>query len=1121
MSTASLPSKNSVRLRDALVSTALTTLALTLALAHADAHAQACPAGRSCFYMPPALATPPGYTVGWDMVLASPRGTISGTWRGGAGAPTAFTVSPGSPLIVPLSTTLGTAGAYNTIEERGIFIEASSSELIVNHRLIVGPWQSSSTIKNANYALGTRFRLGAYNLNRDGTADTGFDYASVYAPFGGTVTFTAPPSAAAPFWQAAATLSFSVTLAPGQTYVARTIPGGVCTRETMGALVTSSDPIVVETGGRGWSGICDVAGGCGDDGADNVLPTTGIGTQYVVHSFPTPSTEGEDVAIVADTADTEVRINGSLVATLAAGGVHRATFSGATTLMYIETSAPAYVYQNTGRAGCEIDVAIIPPVVLAPVGDWVTDFNVSGAGQVGVVIATAAIGTLRLDGSVPTFLRNATVPGRPDLTAVTFDVTGGNHSVRAGADFQLGLATSTSGTGLFGYFTPFRIPGCGDGVVGAGEGCDDGNLVDGDGCSGTCRIEVGFPGCASSGDCVPSGRCDEGTCVARCNSDAACNDSNPCTVDLCNVSGACENDPVAAGSPGACAGGLVCSGAPSNTCVACVSAAQCAAPTPLCDTTTNTCVECLLASHCDDGNACTTDVCAAGACGSTGVEEGTACPDGVCTATSVCVACIDDSRCAAPTPRCDLTAFACVQCLEASECDDGNECTTNACGAGSCSTTALAAGAACSLGVCTPAAACAVVAVTIVVPDDGAAIANATPTIAGTATPGTTVSVSVDGVLVGTATAGADGMWALALGAPLADGMHVATAEVSTSNGSAMDMSTFIVDTVTEVAITSPADGGTTLDSTPSVRGTGEVGATVVVTLDGEEIGSATVGADGTWVVTVAEPLPNGTYTAEARATDAAGNTASATSTFTIDANTEVAISSPANGTSTNDTTPTISGTAVPGATIVVTVEVDGETREIGTVTADGEGLWTIDVMEPLPEGTHTATATATDPAGNMASDESTFTVDTSTTVAITDVDPSGRVSGTGEPGSTVVVTVNGVEAGSTTVGEDGTWTLEISPLGPGNYEVTAEATDAAGNTASDSTTIVVERADAGFTPDAGFIPDAGPADGGFDAGLEGSYSGGALCAASPSGDDPWPLALLSLAALALWRRRR
>src|SRR6185295_8514255 len=45
--------------------------------------------------------------------------------------------------------------------------------------------------------------------------------------------------------------------------------------------------------------------------------------------------------------------------------------------------------------------------------------------------------------------------------------------------------------------TPFYVleakvnpPGCGDGILQAGEQCDDGNLKDGDGCSATCTLEA-------------------------------------------------------------------------------------------------------------------------------------------------------------------------------------------------------------------------------------------------------------------------------------------------------------------------------------------------------------------------------------------------------------------------------------------------------------------------------------------------------------------------------------------------------------------------------------------------------------------------------------------------------
>ncbi|WP_216356432.1 Ig-like domain-containing protein, partial [Janthinobacterium sp. GW458P] len=60
---------------------------------------------------------------------------------------------------------------------------------------------------------------------------------------------------------------------------------------------------------------------------------------------------------------------------------------------------------------------------------------------------------------------------------------------------------------------------------------------------------------------------------------------------------------------------------------------------------------------------------------------------------------------------------------------------------------------------------------------------DAMPAIAGTAQAGSTVSVSVDGQLVGSVTAGADGAWRYRLSAPLADGRHSVTAVASNANG--------------------------------------------------------------------------------------------------------------------------------------------------------------------------------------------------------------------------------------------------------------------------------------------------------------------------------------------------
>lgn len=86
-------------------------------------------------------------------------------------------------------------------------------------------------------------------------------------------------------------------------------------------------------------------------------------------------------------------------------------------------------------------------------------------------------------------------------------------------------------------------------------------------------------------------------------------------------------------------------------------------------------------------------------------------------------------------------------------------------------------------------------------------------------------------------------------------------------------------------------------------------------------------------------------------------------------------IASPANGTVTNDTLLTYSGTAEAGST--VTVIVDGST--VGTSIAVG-GVWSYTPAAVLTAGSHTVKATAKDTAGNM-SEESVSIVFTVSTV--------------------------------------------------------------------------------------------------------------------------------------------
>ncbi|HWJ65644.1 MAG TPA: Ig-like domain-containing protein [Nocardioides sp.] len=370
-------------------------------------------------------------------------------------------------------------------------------------------------------------------------------------------------------------------------------------------------------------------------------------------------------------------------------------------------------------------------------------------------------------------------------------------------------------------------------------------------------------------------------------------------------------------------------------------------------------------------------------------------------------------------------------------------------------------------------------------PADGSVTGDSTPTISGTGEPGATVEVVVDGVVIGTTTVAVDGTWSLTPTTPLADGPHTVTATQTDLGGntSPADSNTFTVDTTVPAApvITGPADGSVVGDSTPTITGTGEPGATVEVVVDGVVIGTTTVDPLGNWTIDVAVPLADGPHTVTATQTDPAGNTSPvATSDFVVDTTAAPPVIDPAlDGLLTNDDTPTISGTGEPGATVTVTT---GTGQVLGSAVVAEDGTWSFDAV-PMADGTHTLTAVQVDAVGNTSAPSAPVTITIDATIAPPVIDPVAEpvtsdttptVTGTAEPGATVVVSVDGVVVGQTTADGTGSWSFPLPAQEDGPHEVTATQTDLAGNASgpSEPVTITVDT----VAPDAPTI--AAPADG-------------------------------------------
>ena len=153
---------------------------------------------------------------------------------------------------------------------------------------------------------------------------------------------------------------------------------------------------------------------------------------------------------------------------------------------------------------------------------------------------------------------------------------------------------------------------------------------------------------------------------------------------------------------------------------------------------------------------------------------------------------------------------------------------------------------------------------TITSPANGSTT-TATPTISGGGVTGDTVTVSIDGTVVGTPQVVA-GAWTFTPTSALSNASHTITATQAAAGGpsSPAASDTFIVSLGTAPpapTIASPANGSTdTTTATPTISGGGVSGDTVTVSIDGTVVGTPQVVA-GAWTFTPTSALSNASHT--------------------------------------------------------------------------------------------------------------------------------------------------------------------------------------------------------------------------------------------------------------------
>ncbi|HDI6291889.1 TPA: Ig-like domain-containing protein [Escherichia coli] len=349
-----------------------------------------------------------------------------------------------------------------------------------------------------------------------------------------------------------------------------------------------------------------------------------------------------------------------------------------------------------------------------------------------------------------------------------------------------------------------------------------------------------------------------------------------------------------------------------------------------------------------------------------------------------------------------------------------------------------------------------------------------------------------------TTTVEANGSWTVNVPpadlAALPDGAGNVQASVSNINGNnAQADRTYSVDataplvTINTIASddilnVSEAGAGITISGTT----TAQAGQTLTVTLNNNTY-QTTVQADGTWSVNVPAAdlsgLTASSYTVTASVSDKAGNPESADHALAVDVTApDLTINTVSGDDIINAiehgqalVVSGISTGAEPGD--VVTVTLNGKNY---TTTLDASGNWSVGIpaadVTALATGSQTITASLSDRAGNSDSTTHNVTVDLSgptLTISIVSGDDiinnaektqdliiSGGSSGLAT-GTTVTVMLNGLAYSATTDGS-GNWSVTVpasavGALGEAVYQISASATDSAGNSGITTHTVNVE----------------------------------------------------------------
>jgi choice-of-anchor A domain-containing protein len=358
----------------------------------------------------------------------------------GLGFTTSFSVTPGqvTPVVLPPE---GQLEVEEGIESKGIHVTAHEEVVVYGLNRIT--YTTDAYLGLPTDILGTDYvTLGFSNVD----IVPGTQFAIVATENNTSITITPAANAGS----RSQGVPFTISLHQGQTYQLRSTWSAPA--DLSGSLISSTKPIAV-FGSHQCANIPNGTTYACDHIVEQLPPTTTWGKSFV--SVPLATRSGGDTfRFLASKNNTQVRINGTLVATLQRGQLHQDIIS---TSAHITSTEPILVAQYSN--GSSYDGVLSDPfmMLIPPYEQFMASYTVTtpesgfSINYVNLAVPNAAVGQVRLDGTVLAANRFSPI-GSSGFSGAQIALAAGTHNLTGPLPF---------GTFMYGFdsYDSYGYPG--------------------------------------------------------------------------------------------------------------------------------------------------------------------------------------------------------------------------------------------------------------------------------------------------------------------------------------------------------------------------------------------------------------------------------------------------------------------------------------------------------------------------------------------------------------------------------------------------------------------------------------------------------------------------------------